>query len=279
MPSPPAADELRADVAIDAGDFEAGQARGLQIGRYGVAVRDAELVALQAGRDVGVRLRVDVGIDAQAHARDLPRGHGDFRQRREFGFALDVEAQHAGVERLPHLGARLADAREDDLAGVAAGSDHARQLAARDDVESAACAREGLQHGQARIGLHRIADEMVALRQCALVGAERLEHGGARIDVERRAVAPREIRRRTVFDVQRVAPVGDVRCARQPHRAGADAGAAVAAAFAGAGRNSGPFWPHPPSATLHSKADREIRRRAVLRRVGLATLGSLMNKF
>ena len=40
---------------------------------------------------------------------------------------------------------RLADAGEDDLARIAAGGDHARELAAGDDVEAAAQPREQIQ--------------------------------------------------------------------------------------------------------------------------------------
>jgi hypothetical protein len=58
-------------------DLHAGPAAHAQAHLAGVGNGDAELVALQAGRDVRVALRVDVGIDAHGHARLDAASHGD----------------------------------------------------------------------------------------------------------------------------------------------------------------------------------------------------------
>ncbi|MCY1382011.1 hypothetical protein D9M69_699870 [compost metagenome] len=58
--------DLRADVAVDADHLEARQPGGVLVGLHRAVVRDAELVALEAGGNVGMRLRVDVRIDADA---------------------------------------------------------------------------------------------------------------------------------------------------------------------------------------------------------------------
>ena len=100
--------DLRADVAVDADNLEARQACRAPVHRERLVVRNAELVALQPGGDVGVRAGVDVGIHAQAHARRALRRGGDLGQQLEFGFALDVEAAHAHLQRTLHFGARLA---------------------------------------------------------------------------------------------------------------------------------------------------------------------------
>jgi hypothetical protein len=84
---------------------------------------------------------------------------GDFGERLELADALDVEAEHVGVERLRHLGAGLADAGEDDPAGSPPAARHPLELAARDDVEAAAASGEPLQHRQVRVRLDRIADQ------------------------------------------------------------------------------------------------------------------------
>jgi hypothetical protein len=83
-------------------------------------------------------LGIDVGIDAQAHPAPPPARAGDGGERLELADALDVEAEHAGSERLRHLGAGLADAGEDDPRRIAAGRQHPLELAAGDDVEAAA---------------------------------------------------------------------------------------------------------------------------------------------
>src|SRR4030095_12207838 len=61
--------DLRADMAVYAHPPQPGQGSGVAVDRDGPVVRDAELVALETGRDVRMRLRVDVGIDAYADRR------------------------------------------------------------------------------------------------------------------------------------------------------------------------------------------------------------------
>src|SRR5690606_26375938 len=63
--------ELRADVEVDAGDLQALRAGGFAEQAARLLHRHAELVLLEARRDVRVRLRVDVGVDAQRDLRAL----------------------------------------------------------------------------------------------------------------------------------------------------------------------------------------------------------------
>ena len=91
--------DLRADVAVDADDLDARQARGLPVHSHRALVGDAELVAAQPGGDVGMGLGVDVRIDAQADRRALAGCRGQLRQRQQLRFALDVEASHADGQR------------------------------------------------------------------------------------------------------------------------------------------------------------------------------------
>ena len=137
-------------------------------------------------------LGVDVGVDAQADRRDVAARRATSASTLELGVALDVEA--AGCRRRAHGASRRASCRRPRRRPrrIAAGRQHALELAARDDVEAAAGARERLQHGQVGVGLHRVADQVVAPGERALVGGERRQHGAARIDVQRRAdgVAP-----------------------------------------------------------------------------------------
>ena len=203
--------DLRADVAIDAHDLDAGQRSRVPVCRDGALVCDAELVRLQARGDVRMRAGIDIGIHAQADAGRAACLRRHVRQRVELGFALDVEAHHAGLQRTQHLGACLADAREHDLRRGRARGERALELAERDDVEAAAGLGEGLQHREAGVRLHRIADQVIAARQRTLPRGHSLAHGRLRIGVQRRAELGGQRRQRAMFDVQRVAPVGDVR--------------------------------------------------------------------
>ena len=84
---------------------------------------------------------VDVGVDAQAHRR-----RGPLRPRRPADSSLSSPSLSTLKQRTPASSAcasrrGLADAGEHDAA-VAAGRQHALQLAAGDDVEAAAGARK-----------------------------------------------------------------------------------------------------------------------------------------
>src|SRR3546814_8398126 len=58
---------------------------------------------------------IDVGIDAQHVGRGHVLARRDFGNRDALGLMLDVELADAAVEPLRQLGARLADARKDDV--------------------------------------------------------------------------------------------------------------------------------------------------------------------
>ena len=153
----------------------------------------------------GVHVRVDADGEAGllAEARGLGVDQGEFR----LGFA--VEAVYAALQRVFHFGGGFADAREDDLRGIAAGLKDAVEFAAGDDVETRAGLGEERQHGQRGVGLHRVAN---GVRQ----GAERLRVRGivladclAGIDVGRSAGLVREVGQRDLLTVVVVLRIGE----------------------------------------------------------------------
>ena len=154
--------------------------------------------------------RVDVGIDAQADRRrplDLRR---NALEPHELAFRFDVEAHDPGRERLAHLLLRLAHAGEDDLAGIAARREHARELAARNDVEPASKARKEVQHREARIGLDRVAHQVVGAGERRIVGAPGLDERRPRVDEARRSVLLGDPAERDRLGVQLAVPVVEV---------------------------------------------------------------------
>ena len=133
------------------------------------------LFSLQAGGDVGVGLRVDVGIDAERRrARAGPVAARRASSALELRRRLDVEA--AGCRPRARRASRLRSCRRRRTPScrIAARREHARQLAARDDVEARAQAREQSQDGEIRVGLHRVADQVVAAGEWRGDGAEAL---------------------------------------------------------------------------------------------------------
>ena len=223
-----------------------------------------------------MRLGVDVGIDAQADARAPAGAACHLAQQLELADAFDVEAEDVDRERALHLGAGLADAGEDDPLRVAAGGEDALELAAGNDVEAAAAAREPLQHRQRRVGLDRVAEEVVAAGERVLVRGERVRHDRARVDVERRLEAAREVDGGDALDHEAALAQRDVGRAGEVHQrdAGADVGnaegttvvaeegtAGATADGAGLARTRAPFWPHAASKAVTAAAT--IARAAV----------------
>ena len=110
----------------------------------------------------------------------------------EFGLALHVEFEDAGVEREINLRGGLADAGEDDAAGsFGRGGEDALELAAGDDVKARATSGQQLEDGQRGVGLDGVADKVVAAREGLLKEAEALGDLVGGINVERRSVAAR----------------------------------------------------------------------------------------
>ena len=91
---------------VDAGDLEARQLRGVRIDLARAADRNAELVLGLAGRDLGVGLGIDVGIDAHRDVRGAALRRGDRRQQLELRLGLDIDAEDALVDRERELVAR-----------------------------------------------------------------------------------------------------------------------------------------------------------------------------
>src|SRR5690606_17675019 len=95
--------ELRADMDIDADDFNAGKPARALIKRERPRPRYAELVFGLTGRDLFVGPGVHIGIDAEGDGGAPAHGPGDFAQRLELGLGFHVELVNSGLQRLAHL--------------------------------------------------------------------------------------------------------------------------------------------------------------------------------
>src|SRR5262249_3797611 len=85
---------------------------------------------------------------------------GDGIEHVELGRRLDVEGEYAFPQSVGHLVARFADSRKDDLPRVGARGERAIELTAGDDVETAAFLRESREHGELRVRLDRVANDV-----------------------------------------------------------------------------------------------------------------------
>src|SRR6476646_3887177 len=101
-------------------------------------MRDTEFILAQAGGNVRMGTRVDIGIDAQRDRRAPTQAPRHTLDARELGLGFNVDTAHALLQRELDLGFALAHAREKRPARLAAGGEHTHELAARDDVEARA---------------------------------------------------------------------------------------------------------------------------------------------
>jgi len=105
-----------------------------------------------------------------------------------FGPALDIEHVDALLDGVFDLQVGLTHAGEDDLLGVAAGRQHAVELAAGHDVKAAARLGQGGQDAHIGVGLHAEADQVVqafeGLRQPRVV----IQHMVQAVDIQGRAM-------------------------------------------------------------------------------------------
>src|SRR5207244_11153241 len=122
---------------------------------------------------------------------------------------LHVEAENTELQPLGELVVGLADAGEDDLAGIAACGDHAGELAAGNDVESAAQAREHVEDREIRVGLKRVTDEVTQSRKGLVELAVCSRQRGARIYEAGCSVARRDLGERHTFDAERALALGE----------------------------------------------------------------------
>src|SRR5207249_2970866 len=130
--------ELRTDVEIDADDLQRGHRRRLPVKPRRLFVGDAEFGLAQTGRNMRMRARIDVGVDAQGHRRDLAQFRGNLREPLELVFGFHVETQHARLKRGAHFRYALADPGENGFRRAAPYSErseeHTSELQSRFDL-------------------------------------------------------------------------------------------------------------------------------------------------
>ena len=199
--------QQRADVATDADDLERRHAGRTPVEPLRVRMRDAEFGFAQSGRNIRMRARVDIRVDAQRDRRRAPKPLRDARHALQLGFRFEVDAADAVRERKFDFRFGLAHAGKERLGGSAAGGEHARELAARNDIEAGAEPGEQREHRQVRVRLDRVAQHRLAPGQRARELAVRRLDRRARVDVAGRAETPRQVVERRLFGAQHAVAV------------------------------------------------------------------------
>ena len=140
----------------------------------------AELVDLQARRDMGVAFRVDVRIDPDRDARHRTVPRGDGFDTRQLACRLDVDGLQPEWNRLLELGHRFPDAGENNVAEGEAGARGQFQLPDGVGVGGAAQVVDQPGDGEGRVGFQGVMQGVRVVRERAIDGPESLADGAAR---------------------------------------------------------------------------------------------------
>ena len=270
-------------MAVHPVDIQVGQA-----GRPGIDCRrlgdiDAELVFLQAGRDIRMSARIHVRIHSQGNGRFHSQFASHLVQAIKLGVGFDIETANAGLQGPLHFPLLLANAGEYDFTGIPAGTKHTFKLSGRDYVKTGPQTSQHIEHGQIAVRLDRITHQMRAILQGLIVSTVMALQRRPGIDVGWRTKALGDIGNGNVFGVEFAVTVIEViHAVPESLRSGglaqgcslsssafspASAATSVSpvcdgtASGTGAFRYSGPFWPQPDTIKTTNTESATARRR------------------
>src|SRR5438876_3617217 len=147
---------------------------------------NAELVLAQPRGNVWVRLRKNIRINADRDLRFAFQLGGTACQRFQFGFALNIEEQNAGLQSCFHLRNGFSDSRKDDCSrGFLTNPQQSLKLASRNYIKSAAQFCEQAKNAEIGVGFYRIADGVIDATKCVAENTHTLPNGGCGIGVKR----------------------------------------------------------------------------------------------
>ena len=95
-------------MAVEAGNPYVAEFLRRSIQRFSLIERDAELVFLETGGNIGVGFRIHIRVHPQAHRRNPVHFASHAVQHMQLRFRFHVEAQYAYCERRFHFRRLLA---------------------------------------------------------------------------------------------------------------------------------------------------------------------------
>ena len=173
-------------------DFEMRKFGGRRVGGGTRLQGHAELVLALAGRDLGMRLRIDVRVYPDADRRLAAELPGHVVDACELRLALRMEGEDARLQREPDFRLGLAHAGENASVDLRARRQHTAQLATADKIKGRPEVRQQSQQREIAVRLERKAHLHV---QAVKTGGKTpvvVLHRGSAVNVGRRAVQMRD---------------------------------------------------------------------------------------
>ncbi len=148
--------------------FDTGQAVSQFNDARQLFVVDAEFVFRQTGSDIGVGMRADVWIDAEAYRGDHTARKGKFVYDLKLGSGLDVETGNSGVEGEKDLLVTLANSRIHNAFRGKSILQRRPDLSPADAVRTESATRNLLKNLPVKIGFNCVVDVELRIRLDAL---------------------------------------------------------------------------------------------------------------
>ena len=156
-------EDAASDVEMESLVAHVGQRLAPAYGGHHILHGYAELVLVQACRNLLVGMGIHVGVYAESHTRRLPHFYSQFANALKLGQALDVEHADACFQGQADLPIGLANTCKHDALGRKTGFDSRFYLAATHAVGTKACLGNDAEKFWAGVSLYGIVDMYVAL--------------------------------------------------------------------------------------------------------------------
>ena len=171
---------LRADMHAHAVRFQPAIAGRALVNRQPPArISTPNLCSRSPVEMYGMRIGKHIGIHAQRKPRLALHPARARREQLQLRLALHVELENVRLKRAVDLRRRLAHAgKHHPPRSLRRRGQHPFQFAAGNNVEARPALRQQLQNRQRRIGLHRVAHQVIAPRQRSLKQRQPLQQSG-----------------------------------------------------------------------------------------------------
>ena len=148
-------------MSLNSTNFEMRERRSHLVNFKGSVDADSKFIFAFAGRDELVRFCIHIGIHSNGHGRLETEFAGDVIDPLKFALAFDIERVNSLAKGISDFLTSLPYPSEGAAVRATARLQNAKQLTTGNDIKSRSDFCQQVEHGNIRICLHRVADQMV----------------------------------------------------------------------------------------------------------------------